>query len=262
MDMEDATTTTQHIPHSHHTTSNSSYHHHHHQNHSNRQHHDTSYHSSRNQERVNLQTLNRPSQPHAATTSPKLSSRQQHHHHHSHRVPVRKHTQLVETRAESEDWFCNSLVPTEWPSFWGLTKKAADTFDHDGASFCGMDMCSTNSIGGASLCQVFLEDDPKKVNIDQEMEIARRNQVLREAKSWGSVRSKSSLGSIASGDRSVFSFGSADRSLMSKGSGGGEKELHSNSELIEHNLPSPDTQDDLKYAFVWSWDGKKEEQAE
>ena len=90
--------------------------------------------------------------------------------------------EIVETRAEPDDWFCGALMPAEWPSF-GMNA--------DDATFCGMDICSIASLGGASLCGVFIEDDP---NRNTEIEIAKRNQVLREAKSWSSVRTKSSLG--------------------------------------------------------------------
>lgn len=90
----------------------------------------------------------------------------------------KKQKEIVETRAEPQDWLCSAFFPT---SFFG----------GDDASFCGFDMCSVNSIGGSSLCGVFIEDDP---NRNQEVELASRNQILKEAKSWGSIRSKSTLG--------------------------------------------------------------------
>lgn len=122
----------------------------------------------------------------------------------------------------------------------------------DDATFCGMDLCSVGSLGGASLCGVFaIEDDPNK---NTEIEIAGKNQVLREAKSWGSIKSRSSLGSIGSGDRSMFSISSADKSLMSKGSDKGLMNSISESQFepLPHDVP-----DNL--SFVWTWDGKKDE---
>ena len=93
-----------------------------------------------------------------------------------------KYKQIVETRAEP-DWFCGSFFPTEWPDW--------HNFFGDDASICGYDLCSVTSLGGASLCGVFIEDDP---NRNPKEDIVIRNQILKEAKSWGSVRSRSTLG--------------------------------------------------------------------
>lgn len=230
-------------------------------------HHDTSYRND-NRERVNVQGLHRSSRQaststyashHAGSASSVASSNRGGN---ASAMPLSfKQKQLVETRAESEDWWCHSLIPTEWPNLFG--RRGMDGFDHD--SFCGMDMCSVASLGGGSLCQVFLEDDPARAanggggggggggrrGGDEQLEIAQRNQILKEAKSWGSVQSRSSLGSGTS-HHSMFSFNSADedQSLISKGS-----DCKSNDMMGD---PQPE---DLKQ-FVYSWDGKIEGQVE
>lgn len=149
---------------------------------------------------------------------------------HRHRSRGSSRKQIVESNAQQGDWFCSNLLPSDiMPNMGNLFGKSSqggqDDQSTDGASFCGMDLCSIGSLGGASLCQVFLEDDPSK-QTNTEIEIAQKNQVLKEAKSWGSVRSKSTLGSNMS---NALSFSSADNP-------GGEMEGLSYGQQQQNNI--------------------------
>merc|ERR1712151_1478839 len=86
--------------------------------------------------------------------------------------------QLVESRMDCDDWSarfnCNDLfqIPQDWTFF-----SRAGSFENAEASICGMELCSIGSLGGGSLCNVFIEDDPQKqtavteVKVNKDMKI-------------------------------------------------------------------------------------------
>eukprot|EP00586_Coscinodiscus_wailesii_P011672 CAMPEP_0172510916 /NCGR_PEP_ID=MMETSP1066-20121228/232361_1 /TAXON_ID=671091 /ORGANISM="Coscinodiscus wailesii, Strain CCMP2513" /LENGTH=808 /DNA_ID=CAMNT_0013290085 /DNA_START=379 /DNA_END=2805 /DNA_ORIENTATION=- len=171
--------------------------------------------------------------------------------------------QLVESRIENDDWSarlsCSALlhIPQDWaPSFFNRT----NSFEHAEASLCGMELCSVGSLGGGSLCNVFIEDDPnKKQSTGGSGSVAKsdsKTDRVRQTSSWGSGRN-----SLASGRSLMSPFGSdigSDTSLMSKSSDRLEP-----IPIGDSNNPAPifstagfANDAPVDHDFVWSWDGK------
>lgn len=165
--------------------------------------------------------------------------------------------QLVESRVENNDWSarlsCNALlhIPQDWaPSFFNRT----NSFEQAEASLCGMELCSVGSLGGGSLCNVFIEDDPAKRNLEASKSTEKADR-LKHQSSWGSGRN-----SFASGRSLISPFGSeigSDGSLMSKSSDRGLEPLPLDDTTEPPQIFSTAfANEQPDHDFVWSWDGK------